>query len=278
MLVMLSVITYLDRVCINAAADAMSEELAMTPSQLGWVFSIFAIAYGIFEIPGGWMGDRFGPRIVLTRIVVWWSAFTALTGVVTGYIQLLVVRFLFGAGEAGAYPNTSSAISRWFPAHERARSHGWVWMASRLGGAASPLIVAPLLVAFGWAFGLLSVFHIWHRVGGDLVGVVSQLPRREGRREPSRDRADWRRQDATPRPELQWDLSQQEPVAHHGDVPLLLLRLLLVPGMDDELPDRSERLRYGDCSWFHPPCRSSWGRSPTSWAVTQATDWSRRSA
>ena len=161
MLVMLSVITYLDRICINAAAPAMSDELGMTPSQLGWVFSVFAIAYGIFEIPGGWMGDRFGPRIILTRIVVWWSAFTALTGVVTGYVQLLVVRFMFGAGEAGAYPNSSSAISRWFPAHERARSHGWVWMASRLGGALSPLLVAPLLLAFGWR----SVFYIFSTFG-----------------------------------------------------------------------------------------------------------------
>jgi MFS family permease len=161
MLVLLSVVTYLDRICINAAAPAMTEELGMTTSQLGWVFSVFAIAYGIFEIPGGWMGDRFGPRIVLTRIVVWWSAFTALTGVVTGYWQLLAVRFLFGAGEAGAYPNSSCAISRWFPAHERARSHGWVWMASRLGGAASPLIVLPLLTMFGWR----SVFYIFSTFG-----------------------------------------------------------------------------------------------------------------
>ncbi len=161
MLVTLSVITYLDRICINAAAPAMSDELGMSPSQLGWVFSVFAIAYGLFEIPGGWMGDRFGPRIVLTRIVVWWSAFTAITGAVTGYVQLLVVRFLFGAGEAGAYPNTSSAISRWFPAHERARSHGWVWMASRIGGALSPLMVAPLLGWFGWR----SVFYIFSTFG-----------------------------------------------------------------------------------------------------------------
>ena len=161
MLVMLSVITYLDRVCINAAAPAMSDELGLTPTQLGSVFSIFALAYAIFEIPGGWMGDRFGPRIVLTRIVVWWSAFTALTGVVTGYGQLLAVRFMFGAGEAGAYPNSSSAISRWFPVHERARSHGWVWMASRLGGAVSPLLVAPLILNFGWR----SVFYIFSVFG-----------------------------------------------------------------------------------------------------------------
>jgi MFS transporter, ACS family, glucarate transporter len=160
-LFLLSIITYLDRVCISVAAPAMQQELGMTPSQLGLVFGIFTLSYGLFEIPGGWMGDRFGPRRVLTRIVVWWSAFTALTGAVTSFSQLLTVRFLFGAGEAGAYPNCSGAISRWFPAVERARAHGLVWMASRLGGAIAPLLVIPLQQAFGWR----SVFHIFSVIG-----------------------------------------------------------------------------------------------------------------
>ena len=80
----------------------MREELGLSTEQMGAVFAVFAVAYGIFEIPGGWMGDTMGPRKVLTRIVVWWSAFTAFTGMATGYIQLLVIRFLFGAGEAGS--------------------------------------------------------------------------------------------------------------------------------------------------------------------------------
>jgi len=150
MLFLLSIITYLDRVCISVAMPQMSKELGLSPSQIGWVFGIFTIAYGIFEVPGGWMADRFGPRKVLTRIVVWWSAFTAITGTVTSFTWLWIIRGLFGAGEAGAYPSSSSAISRWFPPHERARAHGFVWMASRLGGALAPIGVIWLQGIWGW--------------------------------------------------------------------------------------------------------------------------------
>ncbi len=163
----LSVVTYLDRVCINSAGPDMQSDLGLSTAQWGVVVSAFLAAYGIFEIPGGWLGDRFGPRLILTRIVVWWSVFTALTGVVRGYVSLLVVRALFGAGEAGAYPNASCAISRWFPPQERARAQGIVWMASRLGGALSPFLVYPLIQAWGWrsvfyAFSVLGIFWaIW---------------------------------------------------------------------------------------------------------------------
>ncbi len=161
MLLLLSIITYLDRVCINSAAPAMREDLGLSTEQMGAVFAVFAVAYAIFEIPGGWMGDTMGPRKVLTRIVVWWSVFTAMTGMATGYIQLLVIRFFFGAGEAGAYPNSSATISRWLPARQRAAAHGWVWMASRLGGALSPLIVVPLIARFDWRV----VFYIFSSFG-----------------------------------------------------------------------------------------------------------------
>jgi len=80
MLFLVSIITYLDRIAISAAAPKISEELGLSPAQMGLVFSAFVLAYGLFEIPGGWMGDRFGPRLILTRIVVWWSIFTAATG------------------------------------------------------------------------------------------------------------------------------------------------------------------------------------------------------
>jgi MFS family permease len=116
------------------------------------------------------MGDRVGPRRVLTRIVIWWSAFTSLTGAVSSYVLMLVTRFLFGAGEAGAYPNASSAISRWFPVAERARAHSVVWMASRIGGALSPLLVVPIQRAYGWrasffVFGVLGLVwaFAWYR-------------------------------------------------------------------------------------------------------------------
>ena len=161
LLFFLSIITYLDRVCIAVAGPAMQKELDLSPTQWGWVVGIFALSYAIFEIPSGAMGDRIGPRRILTRIVLWWSAFTALTGVVSNYFVLLGVRFAFGAGEAGAYPNASSSVSRWFPTTERARAIGTVWMASRIGGALSPLLVVPIMVMWGWR----SAFYIFGAVG-----------------------------------------------------------------------------------------------------------------
>jgi len=166
----LSVITYVDRVCISVAGKSIQEDLGLTPAQWGWVLGAFTISYAAFEIPSGALADRIGSRRVLTRIVSWWSVFTALTGLCTGYVQLLVCRFLFGAGEAGAYPGASSAISRWFPPGERARAQGVVWMASRVGGALSPLLVIPLQLAFGWRvsffiFGVIGVVwaFVWYR-------------------------------------------------------------------------------------------------------------------
>lgn len=144
-LFLLSMVTYLDRMAIGGAGPWIRRDLGLTPFQLGWVFGAFQLAYGLFEIPSGWLGDRFGPRRMLTRIVLWWSAFTALTGRVSSYWSLVTTRFLFGAGEAGAYPNAACAISRWFPFAERARAQGVVWMAGRIGGAFAPLLVAPLL-------------------------------------------------------------------------------------------------------------------------------------
>lgn len=97
----LSIIAYLDRVCISVSAPYISKELGLTPVEMGFAFSAFAIAYALFEVPGGWLADRIGPRKVITRIVVWWSLFTVMTGLVNRLWSLIVVRFLFGAGEAG---------------------------------------------------------------------------------------------------------------------------------------------------------------------------------
>src|SRR5574340_1580583 len=127
----LLVITYLDRVCISVAGPRMQEALHLGPLQWGWVTGVFTIAYAAFEIPSGAMGDRIGPRRVLTRIVLWWSAFTSLTGMATGFYPLLLTRFLFGMGEAGAFPNASVAVARWFPFHERGRTFGIWLMASQ---------------------------------------------------------------------------------------------------------------------------------------------------
>jgi MFS family permease len=163
-LTILSLITYLDRLCIAVAGPRMQEELGISPERWGWVLGVFLLSYGAFEIPTGALGDRVGQRKVLTRIVIWWSAFTALTGAVSNYWLLLTTRFLFGAGEAGAYPNASGSIARWFPAVERARAQGLVWGASRVGGALAPVLVVPIQLSFGWRasfwlFGAIGV--VW---------------------------------------------------------------------------------------------------------------------
>src|SRR5262245_9751651 len=173
MLVLLSIITYLDRISIGVAASAIQKDLDISEQGWGWVLGAFLLSYGLFEIPSGALGDRIGQRKVLTRIVLWWSAFTALTPVARNYYALVATRFLFGAGEAGAYPNASGCISRWFPIEERARAQGLVWGASRLGGALTPLLVVPLMKALGWqacfwAFGALgvvwaAVWALWYR-------------------------------------------------------------------------------------------------------------------
>src|ERR1035441_9545053 len=115
MLSLLAVITYLDRVCIAVAGPRMQDALHISPAAWGWALSVFSLSYAVFEIPTGALGDRIGPRKVLTRIVLWWSVFTTITGLVLGFYPLLLVRFLFGAGEAGAFPNGSVAVARWFP-------------------------------------------------------------------------------------------------------------------------------------------------------------------
>jgi MFS family permease len=145
-----ALITFIDRVCISVAAKTIQEDLGLSAAQWGWVLGAFVLAYGLFEIPTGALADRLGPRKVITRIVMWWSAFTALTGLATGWWSLVTVRFLFGAGEAGAYPNCSAAIARWFPRMERARAQGFIWMASKLGAALSPVLVIPIQQRYGW--------------------------------------------------------------------------------------------------------------------------------
>lgn len=162
LLCLLAIITYLDRVCISVAGPRIQDALHIVPEQWGWVGTVFLIGYALFEIPSGHLGDRIGARKVLTRIVLWWSLFTAMTGAVSIYPILLGVRFLFGAGEAGAFPNASVAISRWFSPERRGRAFGLFTMSSQIGGALSPLLVIPIQRAFGWrmsfyVFGCLGV-------------------------------------------------------------------------------------------------------------------------
>jgi len=181
MLFLMVLIMYLDRLAIGVAAPRMQAELGLGPGQWGWVIGAFTLAYAAFEMPSGALGDRNGQRTVLTRIVVWWSAFTALTGAVTGLGPLLAVRFLFGAGEAGAFPNATGVVARWFPAGERARASSAFWIATSVGGVMTPLVVVPMLKAYGWrvpfvifaVIGLVwaVVWQSWYR---DPVGTVDR--------------------------------------------------------------------------------------------------------
>jgi MFS family permease len=196
----LSLLTYLDRTCIMRARIDIQSELGYTPQQMGWVFSAFTFGYMLFEIPGGWMGDRWGPRRVLTRIVLWWSLFTALTGsvwplslgsgpaqvVIDSLVVMLLVRFLFGLGEAGAYPNLTRVISDWFPFRERGQAQGCIWFSARLGGAIAPLVLGRLAATLGWrqafwflgGLGVVWAWLFWHwyrdRPNEQEVGAASR--------------------------------------------------------------------------------------------------------
>lgn len=169
----LTFVLYIDRVCIAQALEPIQQELKLSNTQVGYVLMAFTLAYGLFEIPSGRWGDRAGSRVVLTRIALWWSAFTALTAACTGFSALLLVRFLFGAGEAGAYPNAARIISCWFPAGERGRVQGLIQTAALVGGTATPAAAAYLIRGLGWRwtfvfFGALgvvwaAVFWLWFR-------------------------------------------------------------------------------------------------------------------
>ena len=166
-------IAYLDRVCISTAAPAIQGELALSDRQMGFVFSAFTLSYAIFEVPSGWLADRFGARLALSRIVVWWSAMTAATGIAGGFGSLFLVRFLFGIGEAGAFPTSARIYARWMPVRLHGRLFGVLLAAAALGGALTQPMVVALLGRIGWRwsfaiFGVVGMvwsvaFWLWFR-------------------------------------------------------------------------------------------------------------------
>jgi MFS family permease len=224
----LAFLTYFDRICISQMKEEISRDLHFTElteadeqklrsegkqdaaearaqladaratQRMSYVFWAFILGYGLFEIPGGWLGDRWGPRAVLFRIVVCWSLFTALTGAVDGitswftssptpwiFLATMVgVRFVFGLGEAGAYPNIGRVLARWFPFRHRAGAQSFIWMSSRFGGAVSPIVVTELGSWAGgwrqafWILGGLGVlwafgFYYWFRDRPEEMRVVN---------------------------------------------------------------------------------------------------------
>jgi len=171
--VALAVVTYIDRVCIANAAPYIRADLGLGLDQMGYIFAAFTASYALFEIPCGYLGDRIGPRRVLFRIVLWWSFFTAATGWTWNYASLMVTRFLFGAGEAGCFPNLTRAFSTWLPEAETPRAQGILWLSARWGGAFTPPLAILVITYIGWrhafeAFGCLGVlwgvlFYRWYR-------------------------------------------------------------------------------------------------------------------
>lgn len=170
----LSMITYLDRASIGVAQDPIRQSLGLASvADLWMALAAFNLAYAVFEVPTGWLGDVFGPRRTLIRIVLWWSLFTALTGlagitfagvVMVPLAALIAIRFLFGIGEAGAYPNITRALHNWFPPQERGLTQGAVWMSGRLMGGLTAIIWTLVVIHLGvswraafWCFGGLGV-------------------------------------------------------------------------------------------------------------------------
>ncbi len=171
--VSLAVIQYIDRVCISQAMPTIGSEMGLSDAEKGAIFSAFTLAYALFEIPTGWLGDKIGARSVLLRVVLWWSFFTAATGWAWSYVSMLVTRFLFGAGEAGCFPNLTKALGAWLPKVDRTRAQALMWMGARWGGASAPLLVVAVMNFVSWRtafliFAMLGVawavaFYLWFR-------------------------------------------------------------------------------------------------------------------
>lgn len=166
----LAALTYLDRVSIAIVAPDIMRDLSLTRLQMGYIFSAFTLAYALFEIPTAWWADRIGSRRVIARIVLWWSAFTVFTAGAFSYSAMLVIRFLFGVGEAGAWPSVARVFSRWIPAGERGRAQGVFFAGAHLSGGLTPLVVTALSAFLPWrilfiAFGCLGFLwsFFWSR-------------------------------------------------------------------------------------------------------------------
>jgi MFS family permease len=180
-------ITYMDRAIIATAVPFIQKEFGFDIKTTGLILGAFTWGYTIFNIPGGWLGDWLGPRRALTMIVIWWSAFTALTTAMTGSVSMIACRFLFGAGEAGAFPIATRSLSRWMLASERGWAQGLTHAGSRLGAAITPPTFLWMMVEYGWrtpflCFGVVGVawallWFVWYRDSPEEHGQVNQAER-----------------------------------------------------------------------------------------------------
>jgi len=160
-------ITYIDRVVISSAVPSIQKEFGFSIVTMGWILSSFQWAYALFQIPGGWLGDRIGPRRALTLIVSWWSLFTCATVLAWSAGSMAMIRFLFGMGEAGAFPIATRSLCRWMLPTERGFAQGATHAGSRLGGALTPALVVLIMVHYGWRTAFIccgSLGLIWAAV------------------------------------------------------------------------------------------------------------------
>ncbi len=194
----LTVILFVDRACISAAKEEISSDLNFDLTQFGWVMAMFTLGYALFQTPSGLWADRKGPRKVITTIVVVWSALTALTGAAWSYVSMLVIRFLFGAGESGAYPTLSKVTYNWFPVKERGIVQGINFSGSRIGAAFALPLVALIIGKVGWRmsfliFGVVGLVYaiLWRilfRNTPEESGAISEQEKKyilENREKPS---------------------------------------------------------------------------------------------
>jgi len=187
MTVAVYMITYMDRVVISNAAPSIRSELGLSLVAMGWILASFRWSYALFQIPGGWLGDRIGPRRALTLIVTWWSIFTSATALAWSAASMTFVRFLFGIGEAGAFPIATRSLSRWLLPGERGFAQGLTHAGSRLGAALTPPLVVYIIGAYGWraafyTFGSLGilwsvVWAVWYRDTPAEHAAVNQAER-----------------------------------------------------------------------------------------------------
>ncbi len=157
----LAFISYLDRACISQAAPMIIHDLHFNTIQMGYIFSAFGVTYAAMEIPSGWLIDRYGPRLILSRVVLCWSVFTAATGLAWNYPSMLAARLLFGAGEAGCFPGIAKTFSNWLSVEERARAEGWKAACARWGASVAPLLVIALYATLGWR----ATFAVFGAIG-----------------------------------------------------------------------------------------------------------------
>ena len=160
-------VMYMDRVCMGTAAPIIMRDFGLDKITMGWSVSAFNWSYALFQVPGAWLADRYGPRLILAAAVAWWSLFTAATGASFNAFSLMVTRFLFGIGEAAAFPASSRAVVRWLPVEQRGFGQGVQHAGSRLGAAIAPMLVVFLLYKISWRW----IFYSFGSLGGVLAFV-----------------------------------------------------------------------------------------------------------